>query len=46
MKVWYQVGNLRMRIGQITDWFDEYFELIDLETGEYTIKHHTEIEII
>jgi hypothetical protein len=46
MKAWYQSGNLRKRIGEIKDYFDEYVELIDLETGEYVIKHYTEIEII
>ena len=41
MKFWYQVHKLRHRVGIITDYYGLYVELMDLETGEYVIKHWT-----
>lgn len=46
MKVWYQAGNLKKRIGIITDQYLGYFELKDTETGEYVIKHLKDLEPI
>jgi hypothetical protein len=48
MKIyWYPSGTLRYRVGKITDYFGYgYFELQDLETFEFTIKHFKELEEI
>lgn len=46
MKFWYKSGTLRMRIGRLIEFYDEYLELLDLETGEYIIKHWKEVEYI
>jgi hypothetical protein len=42
---WYQSGRLRKRIGQITEHLGlGYVELIDLETGQYVIRHFNKLE--
>jgi hypothetical protein len=52
MKAWYKDGTLRMRIGIITDeYFDnhtktKYYELQNMESGEYVIRPEKEIEVI
>ena len=46
IKAWYKSGMLRMRIGVITDTYCDYYELKDMETGEYVIKHKTDCELI
>jgi hypothetical protein len=44
-KYWYPSGRNRNRIGQITEHLGlGYVELIDLETGEYVIRHFNELE--
>lgn len=47
MKCWYNVNIGRNRIGIITDDFGlDYFEIQDMETFEFTIKHKSKIELI
>jgi hypothetical protein len=46
MKFWYPKGERRNRVGILTDFYDEYVELIDRETGEFTIIHWTKVEYI
>lgn len=37
MKAWYLVHSLKNRVGIITDKYDEYIELIDIDSGNYVI---------
>lgn len=46
MTFWYQAGLLRKRIGKLIDFYDEYLELQDCETGEFVLKHWTNVEYI
>ena len=46
MKVWYEISKLKKRIGIITDVFLDYYEIKDMETGQYIIRHITKVEHI
>lgn len=46
MKVWFKVSELRSRVGIITDYYGDYMELKNIETGEYHIVHKGKVELI
>ncbi len=45
-KAWFKLSELRMKIGIITDHFQNYIELQDMETLEYFIVHESKVELI
>jgi hypothetical protein len=46
MTFWYPSGNLRKRIGIITDILSlGYVELLDIETEEYVMRKYSELEL-
>lgn len=46
MKAWFQVSELKRRVGIITDYYGDYIELKNIETGEYCIVHKNKVELI
>ena len=43
---WYQLTPYKSHPAKLTDIYDEYVELYDLETKQYIIIHNTKIEPI
>jgi hypothetical protein len=46
MKAWFKTSELRSRVGVIVDYFVNYIELKDIETGLYHIVHENKVELI
>ncbi len=46
MLAWFNVSELRKRVGIITDYFVDYIELKEIKTGEYYIVHESKVKII
>jgi hypothetical protein len=45
-KAWYEIRELRKKVGIITDFYCEYIELKDIKTGEYHLIHEDKVELI
>lgn len=45
IKVWYEIRPLSRRVGYITDYYMDYVEVKDKDTGQYFIKHESKIII-
>lgn len=43
MKFWYPIHSHKNRVGILTDFYDEYVELIDEDTGEFVIIHWSKV---
>ena len=46
MKAWFKISELRNKIGIITDYFIDYIELKDIESGECYIVHESKVKLI
>ena len=46
MKAWFQISELRNKVGIITDHFINYIELKDIKSGEYYIVHESKVKLI
>lgn len=46
IKAWFKISELRSKIGIITDYFIDYIELKDIETGIYYIIYENKVTII
>ena len=46
MEAWFKISELRSKVGIITDHYENYIELKDIDTGEYFIVHESKVEII
>jgi len=46
MKAWFKIHELRSKVGIITDYFINYIELKDVDTGLYHIVHESKVTLI
>lgn len=46
MEAWFKISELRSKVGKITDYFVNYIELRDIDTGKYYIIHESKVTFI
>jgi hypothetical protein len=46
MDAWFDISELQSKVGTITDRFNDYIELKEVDRGEYYIVHERHVRII